>query len=96
MDRNASPHTHGCPAVIQNSPETGGRANAFGLMARISAALDIPLDAFKQRDESHGDKARVLAENAEASEIFAGITDRDARQRGLAYLRWIAEQGSVR
>lgn len=85
----------GGPAAAQNSPETGARANATVTMERIAAALDVPPIAFKQPNEPHCDKARVLAENVEAAEIFARITDRDARQRGLAYLRWIAEQGTL-
>lgn len=89
-------NTLGGPASIEKFPETGVRANATAAIERIAAALDIPPNAFVSPDEPRGDKARVLAENAEASEIFSGITDRDARQRGLAYLRWIAEQGSLR
>ncbi len=66
------------------------------MLESIAAALDIPIGALAQSDGSHGDRARELAENAEALDIFAGITDRDARQRGLAYLRWIADQSGTR
>ncbi len=82
-------------ASLQDIPETNSRATTTATMERIAVALDLPPSAFVRPNEPLCDKARTLVENAEAAEIFASITDRDARQRGLAYLRWIAEQGSL-
>lgn len=80
---------------LQNRPEAKVRTTATAAMERIAVALDIQPSAFARPNEPLCDKACALAENAEATQIFASMTDRDARQRGLAYLRWIAEQSSL-
>ena len=80
----------GTSASTQNTPETETGADWTAIIERVAAALDIAPNVFAQPHTPDADRVRVLAENAEALELFAGITDRDARQRGLAYLRWIA------
>lgn len=82
-----------CP---RDAPETDTKVDRTTLIDRIAAALDIPPNAFMQLDHSHSGKPRILAENAEALKIFAAITNPDARQRSLAYLRWIADQSRPR
>lgn len=91
MSRHVPPRHLGAPAPNENTTEIGTGTNATRALEKIATALDIPFNAFKKPYGSNGDKARVLVENAEAADLFARITDRDARQRGLAYLRWIAE-----
>lgn len=76
----------------RDATETDTEAGRTALIEKIAAALDLPPNAFLQLDRSRTDKARILAENAEALKIFAAITDPDARQRSLAYLRWISDQ----
>jgi hypothetical protein len=66
------------------------------MIARIAAALDIPPDALAQAPPPAGERGRIIAENVEALQVFAGITDPKAREQGLAYLRWIAEQSDPR
>lgn len=75
-----------------DAPEANTKVDRTAPIERIAAVLDIPPNAFVQPDGSHGDEARVFAENAEVLKIFAAIVDPDARQRGLAYLRWISDQ----
>lgn len=78
------------PVTTQPSSESETSAEWTAIIERIVTALNVAPSAFVQLDEPECDKVRTLAENAEALEIFAGITERDARQRCLAYLRWIA------
>jgi hypothetical protein len=81
-------------AVQTAMSEVENRGSKSTMLDQIAAALDVPAGGIVQPRSSHGIRARILAENAEALKIFAGMTDQDARQRGLAYLRWIAEQGN--
>lgn len=96
MDRDVSPGTLEATAAVPSSTEPGWDGTRAAMLEQIAAALDIPLDTLARPDGPHGDRARVLAENTEALTLFAGLADPDARQRGLAYLRWIAEQSGTR
>lgn len=93
MDRDVSLGTPEVSASALTSLKTEARVPPGPILDQIGAALDISTKAFAR---PHCDRTRVLAENAEALRIFAGITDMDARQRGLAYLQWIAAQSSLR
>lgn len=84
------PVSREAPTSTGNAPAPDTRVDVAAILEGIAAALEIGPNAFVQPSGPEGDESRVLAENAEALQIFAGITDRDARQRGLAYLRWIA------
>lgn len=66
------------------------------MLRQVAEALGIPDEALMPSAVQLDDRARILAENAEALEIFSHITDPASRQQGLAYLRWIAEQGATR
>lgn len=90
VDRDDFPRKLGAPASTQNTPETETGAGLTAILERIAAALNVAPNAFARPDGPDAERIRILVENTEALEIFARITDRDARQRGLAYLRWIA------
>lgn len=96
MDRDVFPDTIEAHASSRISPGMGPRSTRTAMIERIAAALDIPPDALAQAPSPAGDRGRIIAENAEALQIFAGITDPKAREQGLAYLRWIAEQSDPR
>lgn len=96
MDRDVSTSTLEATVPAQSSSGIEAGATSSPRLEHIAAALDIPAEALVRLDRSHGDRARVLAENAEALKIFTGMMDPTARQRGLAYLRWIAEQDGIR
>lgn len=96
MDRDVLPSTLESTAAVPSSTKPGSEGARAAMLEQIATALDISLDTLARPDGPHGDRARVLAENTEALTLFARLADPDARQRGLAYLRWIAEQSSTR
>lgn|GEM_PF-2885077 len=96
MDRDVSLDTLEAPATTPISIRTEIRSPRTAMLEQIAVALGISLDAFAGAEGSQEERTRILTENTEALTIFAGMTNPDARQRGLAYLRWIAEQGSLR
>jgi hypothetical protein len=84
------PKTGEISASNQNTPENETGTSWTAIIEKVAAALDVAPNVFALPHTPDADRVRVLAENDEALELFAGITDRDARQRGRAYLRWIA------
>lgn len=79
-----------------NLPVTPEQPTASKMLNQVAIALGIPPEALVRSGLRYGDRARVLAENAEALQIFAGIADPKAREQCLAYLRWIADQNAPR
>lgn len=79
-----------------SSEDPLARPTATEMIRQVALALGIPPEALSQSALRRGDRARILAENAEALRIFAGITDPKAREQGLAYLRWIADENALR
>lgn len=96
MDRDVpSTEVAGQPVALGVLDGQAG-STATAMIARIAVALGIPSGALARSPTSHGERARMIAQNAEATDIFAGITDPTAREQALAYLRWIAEQTELR
>lgn len=96
MDRNAPPADPTHPAIAERSLETGERSTSPAKLRQVAEALGIPAEALMPSALPLDNRARILAENAEALEIFSSITDPASRQQGLAYLRWIAAQDAAR
>jgi hypothetical protein len=96
VDRNV-PITDGAVHVsAHDALEADAQATAPGILKHIANSLGIPLDGFARYAISPSDHVRTLAENAEAFEIFSSIADHDARLKCLAYMRWIADQSTLR
>lgn len=83
-------------ALTENALEVDPHADSSAIIERIAVSLDVAPTIFVHPDRLDDDKARILIENVEALKLFAGITDHDARQRGLAYLRWISDHAKTR
>lgn len=79
-----------------DAPEADAQATAAGMLKHIAVALGIHREAFARCAIPPSDHVPTLAENTEALEIFAGISDHAARLKCLAYMRWIAEQSNRR
>ncbi len=96
MDRDVPITDVAVHVSVHEVPEADAQATAPGILEHIADSLGVPLDAFARYAVSPSDHARTLAENAEAFEIFSGIADHDARLKCLAYMRWIADQCTLR
>ncbi|MFC6789039.1 hypothetical protein ACFQE0_04970 [Methylobacterium komagatae] len=62
-------------------------STAANMLRQVAVALGIPPEDLARTAIPPCDRARFVAETAEALELFAKITDPDMRRESLAFLR---------
>lgn len=78
-------------AVASEHPPT-----AKNMIRQVALALGIPPGDLARSAIPPCQRARFIAETAEALELLARITDPDARNDCLAYLRSVAQRDELR
>ncbi len=70
---------------------TTSPATAADFVKQVAAALGVPPEALVQSAMAPQERAVFVAQNVEALDLFARITDSETRLRCLAYLRSAAQ-----